>query len=206
MVTHLSFLSSFVAVYHPHTTDGIIISRSPVGEASVWCWILTRELGLIGAHAQGTRNLSSKLRPHVQTLTYGSFSFVRGKQAWKLVGARKYINLYTLNPDIAPLFSRILSLAKILIAGEEYHPEVFDILEQACMYVKENTLEKYHYGSLERLMVLRMLYQLGYIGEGALRDSYGTGTVITREYLEETYTYRDDLITLINASLKETQF
>lgn len=192
--------------YHLHTTDGIIIARRPTGESNVWCWILTRELGLVGVHAQGVRALSSKLRPHVQVLTRGSFSMIRGKHSWRLVGAEKYSNLYNENPHITPLFSRVLSLIKILVAGEEQHTELYDVVEKAFLYGQENTLSDQHSGSLERLMVLRVLYYLGYVGETALLDSYGTEPDVTVHHLENALHDKSEFIKLINTSLRETQF
>ena len=195
-----------MAVYHPHTTDGIVISHMSVGEDSLWCWVLTRELGLIGARAQGIRKAQSKLRPHTQILTYGNFSFIRGKNSWKLVGARKHLNLYTFNPEVTPVFARILSLSKILIAGEERHPELFEVIEKAFVYSVENKLDKHHIGALERLVVLRLLYHLGYVGNESIADSYGIDSSVTKEHLEDTYKHKKDFITIINASLRETQF
>jgi len=191
--------------YHLHTTDGIIIARREVGEASWWCRLLTREYGLVGVRSQGTRELSSKLRPHVQLFTRGSFTLVYGKRGWRLTHAQRYANLATENPDAAQAFGRVASLIKILIAGEERNVHLYDVVENAFTYACRHDLSVRDLGALERLVVLRVLYHLGYVGESAMADAYHRDTHVTQTHIEETHPLRRDMIRLINASLKETQ-
>lgn len=191
--------------YHIHTTDGIIIARVPSGEASVRCWILTRDLGLVIAHAQGVREMKSKLRPHVQIFTRGSFSLVRGKTGWRLTSALAYESLAPGASTGLPAFARACALAKILIAGEERNSELYDVFERGFLYLHTNACNEEEAGTFERLLVLRALFHLGYLGESALADEYGRQTDITPEHVARMRPHAQSVTRLINASLRETQ-
>ena len=78
---------------HPiHTTPGFIIGSRPSGEAGKMISIFTRDLGLVFASAQGIRFEKSKLRPFTQDYSFGQFSFVRGKEYWRLTSAQEEYN------------------------------------------------------------------------------------------------------------------
>jgi len=46
---------------HKYETRGIVLSRSPLGEANAFVTLLTPELGLVRARAQGVRRSGAKL-------------------------------------------------------------------------------------------------------------------------------------------------
>src|SRR3989338_4347951 len=71
-----------------HTTPGFIIASRPYGETGKILSIFTRDIGLVGAVAQGIRLEKSKLRYHTQDYSFGTFSFVRGRELWRLTDAR----------------------------------------------------------------------------------------------------------------------
>ena len=54
--------------------------------------IFTRDLGLVFASAQGIRFEKSKLRPFTRDYSFGQFSFVKGKEYWRLTGASGFGN------------------------------------------------------------------------------------------------------------------
>ena len=72
---------------HKYETRGIVLSRSPVGEASSFVTLLTSELGLVRALAQSVRRPGAKLAPALATLAESSVVLVRGKEGWRLAGA-----------------------------------------------------------------------------------------------------------------------
>jgi hypothetical protein len=72
-----------------YTTPGFIIGSRPSGEAGKLISIFTRDLGLVFASAQGIRFEKSKLRPFTQDYSFGEFSFVRGKEYWRLTSAQE---------------------------------------------------------------------------------------------------------------------
>jgi hypothetical protein len=72
-----------------NTTDGFIIDSKPYGEAGKILSIFTRDLGLVTTTAQGIRLEKSKLRYSAQLYSFGTFSFVRGKEFWRLTNAEE---------------------------------------------------------------------------------------------------------------------
>ena len=56
------------------TVEGIIISEKPYGETSKIINCLTKEYGIIGIIAKGSRNLKSDLRSTTNKLIYGNFN------------------------------------------------------------------------------------------------------------------------------------
>ena len=62
-----------------YTTEAIILKRVATGEADVTLWILTEDLGIIVARAQGARKEVSKMRSHLQVLDLLSLSVVKGR-------------------------------------------------------------------------------------------------------------------------------
>ena len=76
-------------MYHIHHTEGIILSSKNYGEAGKYYSLLTRDLGLINASAQGVRKISSKLRFVLQDFSYIKVDLVHGKDFWRLTSASK---------------------------------------------------------------------------------------------------------------------
>jgi recombinational DNA repair protein (RecF pathway) len=110
--------------YAVYTTRGFILGSAPNGEASKVYTIYTEDFGLVRAKAQGVRLLASKLRYNLDDFAFGSFSFVRGKELWRLTGAETA----SLGPENAPLRARILTLVRRLVQGEERNDGLFKAL------------------------------------------------------------------------------
>jgi len=74
--------------HHVYTTEGFLVHSQPSGEAGKFFLVFSRELGMVGATAQGVRLSQSKLRYYTQDFYYGLYSFVRGKDVWRMTGAK----------------------------------------------------------------------------------------------------------------------
>src|SRR3989338_9216530 len=72
---------------HKYETRGIVLSRSSLGEANAFITLLTPELGLVRARAQGLRRSGAKLAAALPTLAESSVVLVRGRDGWRLAGA-----------------------------------------------------------------------------------------------------------------------
>ena len=137
------------------------------GEANKMFQLFTRELGVVRAHAQGIRKLSSKLRFALQTYSILQVTLVRGRYGWRITNALPIENVYTeLPPPNRYIFLRIVSLIIRLIQGEERDPELYDLTISAYADLKAplSALER---RSLEILTVARILMHLGYLGDSA---------------------------------------
>jgi hypothetical protein len=160
-----------------YTTAGFIIESRPYGEAGRMLTIFTRELGMVNAAAQGIRLGQSKLRYHAQNFSLAEFSLVRGRDLWRLVGAEKNDTLS--NSD--PLFIRILTILRRLINGEEKNEALFEAVLALHDFLDDNfikeedkanpvdisTMTLMTFPAAEPIIMLRILYHLGYISISA---------------------------------------
>lgn len=169
---------------HPiYTTQGFIIDSRPRGEAGKLISIFTRDFGLIVASAQGIRLEKSKLRYHAQDHSFGTFSLVRGWEFWRLTSAQgsritgsSESEAHGKSDDPAsdfPSFAygsglivRLALLLRRLLHGEEAHPELFDLVQSCRRFIEENPgLDDERSQTLESLVVIRILSELGYVGD-----------------------------------------
>jgi len=155
-------------MYTIHTTPGFVISSRPSGEAGKLLSVFTKDFGLIRVIAEGTRFEKSKLRPFIQDYTFSVFSFVRGKEFWRLTNAQedigikgeKNIGIEGMKEDEKKkdeLIARIALLLGRLLQGEDPHPELFETLEKTLRFEGEQS------DALESLIVARILHRLGYV-------------------------------------------
>ncbi len=191
--------------YHIYTTPGIILKRKTFGESDTVLYILTRDLGLIIASAKSTRLMVSKLRSSLQEYSLATISCIKGKNGWKITNVASEKNLFFNSPDYAKKV--LVQISTVLIkgiVGELPQKEIFETVESG-FHLLINIEEKY-ISSFEILMVLRIMYQLGYVAKD--KD--------TEKYLEESKTWdlrlledieidKKIIIGVINKSLKESQ-
>jgi recombinational DNA repair protein (RecF pathway) len=156
-----------------HTTPGFIIDSRTQGEAGRYLAIFTRDLGLVWAMAQGIRLEKSKLRGHTNEYSFGTFSFVRGKEVWRLTSAE---DIGMTPAHHRELWAHIALLLKRLLHGEEANPELFEALISCYTFL--NSREKLltnntevskaftpNLDAIESLLVIRIMHRLGYIGD-----------------------------------------
>ena len=110
------------------TVEGIIISEKPYGETSKIINCLTKEYGIIGIIAKGSRNLKSDLRSTTNKLIYGNFNIYYKKD--------KLSNLVSV--DVINPFKNILKdLTRI-----SYASFLIDLTEQ--VYKQCNSTDVYN--------------------------------------------------------------
>src|SRR5580692_963366 len=104
---------------HKYATTGIILSRTPIGEASAFITLLTPDLGLVRARAQSIRKPGAKLAAALQTFSESDVILVRGKDGWRLSGAVLARSWFTeLNAPARLRAGRITNLVLRLVHGE----------------------------------------------------------------------------------------
>jgi DNA repair protein RecO len=197
--------------YHIYTTDGIILKRTPFGEANILLHILTEDLGLIIASAQSARVSHSKLRPALQEYTYLSVSCVKGKNGWKVTNVIPKENFFFDYPQyVQKIVSQISTILVRMMPGEESHREVFSVVQSGFSYLKNhvNLTGSYEYGisNFECLIMLRILYFLGYISNEKQTEKFLMPILEWNEsLLNEVSPVKSVLIEKINKGLKESQ-
>ncbi len=188
-------------MYAIRTTPGFVIGSRPTGEAGKLLSIFTRDLGLVFATAQGIRFEKSKLRYHTRDYSFGTFSFVKGKEFWRLTSAAD-----AQDQNHQDFFARLALLLRRLLQGEESHPELFDVLEHCRQFiVSSSDTTDDQMKTLESIIVFRVLNSLGYIGKDAGLTQYVQSNDITPTLLDEGSKSRTLINQHINKALKESQ-
>ena len=145
---------------HKYETRGIVLSRSFVGEANASVALLTPDLGLVYARAQGVRRSGAKLAASLTTLSESSLVLVRGKESWRVAGAVLEENWFVHMKACSRMrAARVSGLLMRLVAGESYDPTLFLIMTSFLKALVELP-EEFH-PAAEVLVVLRILAVLG---------------------------------------------
>lgn len=191
-------------MYHIYTTEALVLKRKNFGEANVLVYLLTKDLGLIMASAQSVRSHKSKLSSALTEYSYITISLVKGKNGWKITNAISKENLFFDYPDFAKLIvAKISNVLIKLIAGEEKHPEIFETVLDGFIFLKN--LGENEVSNFESLILLRLLYHLGYIAKNENIGLFLENNGLNDEILQKVSEQKKEIITLINKGLKESQ-
>lgn len=191
-------------MHHIYHTEGIILSSRNFGEAGRHYAIFTRDLGMVTATAQGVRKMSSKLRFILQDFAYVKIDLVQGKNIFRVTSASKtnILEQITKMPENFKVFANIARLLKRLLAGIEANEVLFADLLQG-LSVLEKITAKDDLRNIEAIIVLRILNNLGYIGEHDILEN------LVKSPFEESLVFevskdRTKVLHHINKALKET--
>jgi DNA repair protein RecO len=190
-------------VYH---TEGIILSSIDTGESNRFFYILTKDLGLLGVIAQGVRELKSKLRYSLSTLSHTHIDLVRGKEVWRATNTQSLRSFSSLlhNKEKIALYARLSSLLRRLMPGESAHERLFEEFLSGLDFLERETLNTEELRSFEALAVLRILSELGYWGETKKFEEFLGKTAWSREELLRFSRVRIEANKYINHALKES--
>jgi recombinational DNA repair protein (RecF pathway) len=104
---------------HKYVTRAIVLNRTPTKEAGATITLLTEDLGLIRARAEGLRRSGAKLAHALQTLSEVEATLLRGKETWRLSGAVLVESWFgKLSPSARLRAGRRASLMLRLVQGE----------------------------------------------------------------------------------------
>src|ERR1035437_6833932 len=192
-------------MHEKYTTRGLIVSASAYREADKILSIYTEDFGLVSAVAAGVRRSASKLRYHTQDFSVRQFSLVSGRDIWRLVGAEEISGVISLDPtdssDAPAVYTRILSLIRRLVRGEEKNEQVF--LTLFSLYNLLST-PNVNMTALETLLVFLFLHSLGYIKSDIATEPLITPTSINKSLVVSAKPLVSSLISAINAGLTES--
>jgi len=139
----------------------MVLSRAPLGETNAFITLLTPELGLVRARAQGLRRSGAKLAAALATLVESDVVLVRGREGWRLSGAVLHENWFRrVQGDAArSRASRVSGLLLRLVAGEVHDPKLFAVVSGFLEALA--TLPEESHEAAEVLAALRVLAVLG---------------------------------------------
>lgn len=182
---------------HKYDTTGIILARSPLGEASAYITLLTPQLGLLRARAQSVRKPGAKLAHALTTYAESELVLVRGKEGWRISGAVLSENWFKKLQESGAchVAARVVGLLLRLVAGEAHDAELYPVMRGflgALSNAKEELFEP-----LELLAVLRILSTLG-LDAGEIPGDFGD---FSTPLLESVIAKRSDIIGRINQGI-----
>jgi len=189
-----------------HHTEGLVISGVNVGEADRYLTLFTKDFGMIRAQAQGIRKLSSKLRYSLQDYSYVRIDLVQGREKWRITNVTKHKTFTTIVRDTErfQIFSNIIRLLERLVPGEEKNDALFIHITEAVSFLNGDTLTHDEIKNTELIVVLRLLFHLGYIGDIENVEAFTTWQ-FTKTLLKKTQPQRKSLVREINKAIKESQ-
>ncbi|MFZ2150075.1 MAG: DNA repair protein RecO [Minisyncoccia bacterium] len=191
-------------MHHIYHTEGIILGSRAHGESGKYYYIFTRDLGMVYASAQGVRKISSRLRFILQDFAYLKIDLVQGKDLWRLTSAQKtnMLEKVSKNPETFRVFFNIARLLKRLLAGVEPNIPLFsDLISGLSVLEKTTKLEDLR--NIEAVIVLRVLHNLGYIGDDKLLGNL-VQSPFEEELIYKVSKNRPEVLEQINKALKET--
>jgi len=191
-------------MHHIYHTEGIILGSKNFGEAGKYYSIFTRDLGMILASAQGVRKMSSKLRFVLQDFAYIKIDLVQSRNIFRVTNSSKtnILEQITKQPHTFKVFANIARLLKRLLVGVEPNEALFvDLLHNLSILEKSEIKDDLK--NIEVIIVLRILNNLGYIGENEILQN------IIKSPFEENLIFevaksRTHILNQINKALKET--
>jgi DNA repair protein RecO len=193
-------------MHHIYHTHGFILRSRNVGEANKLLFIYTREMGLIRASAQSIRVSRSKLRFALQDFSYAKIDLVQGKEMWRVTSATT-IDTFALarsNKESIVLIARVSKLIERLCDGEAPETSIFDDFIQALYLLDDPTTSSSVKEALELHVVLRIMNNLGYIGDSQILEEYLSSSFDSSKIVSLLKDKRS-IIAHINKALTESQ-
>jgi len=187
-----------------HTTKAFVLQSYPHGESNKTYKLLTREKRLLYAHGQGVRELKSKNRYALQTGCLLEVTLVRGREVWRITGARDPIA--ATSQESVVYKRKILHLIGNMLAVEDPVEEVFDVLSEGYRAFSEFSDSKVPL--VEVVTLVRLMDKLGFVArpvtEPALEMFLGTSQ-ISESILNAALEHRRMLVLRINSALEEAK-
>ncbi len=193
-------------MHHIHHTNALILGSRNRGEANRVFTILTREMGLIHAVAQGVRLNKSKLRYALTDYSYAKIDLVRGKEVWRITSATPINSFPGIRSNLkgVQLLASVSKLIRRLIQGEaEFHESIFDDTLSAYTFLENSDHAVHTYEVVELSLVLRLLKMLGYIGSSAFADQH-TDAPFDPNAIDMARFEKKTIIFEINRALRES--
>jgi DNA repair protein RecO len=143
-----------------YPTRAIVLARSPLAEESALITLITDEVGLVRARAQGVRKSGAKLAASLATLAESDVVLVAGKEGWRLSGATLVESWFKkLSPAMRKRAGHMSSLLLRLVHGESPDPALLDIFKT---FLSELTvIEERQHDALECRAALQVLAVCG---------------------------------------------
>lgn len=114
-------------------TEAIILKSADLGETDRLLTIYSKEFGKIQVAARGIKKLESKLRYHLEPLSYSLLILVEGKKIRIVKDAVLIDQFLSMRRDLEKMKTvyKIVNLIDELIAGEEKDNDIWNLILEA---------------------------------------------------------------------------
>ncbi|MBO4245312.1 MAG: DNA repair protein RecO [Bacilli bacterium] len=120
--------------------EGFIVSETPYGDSSKIIHVLTKEHGVIGIMAKGSKSLKSKNRATTLKFTYGIFNiYYKENKLSTLIDVEVIDELANIKNDIT-LISYLNYLTELTtqVAKQSIDEDIYDIFINAVLLINKN--------------------------------------------------------------------
>ena len=150
-------------------TEGIVLSRTAVGDTDKSAVIYTDAHGKLTARVRAGQRSTSKLAGSIEPFSTGLFFFAQGRGGHTLTGADLTTTFPRLKSKLLTTASASVIAECVLLLTHEWHADkrVLDIVKSACAFLNQRTLTR------GQVMIAEMwaLWQLlGHLGIGLNLD------------------------------------
>lgn len=193
--------------YEIYETKAFVLSAHNMGEGNRLFYLLTENLGLVKAVAQNVRAEKSKLRYNLQSHSYLQVSIVRGREYWRIVGAKNsehFFYLFKNDLEKLRLLNRIFSLLSRMIQGEGGNSYLFGTMESVVNALKDDLVSESHAKYIEILTVSRILWSLGYFSSPARYGIFFSDTSFDSKILNSVIPIEKSFLADINTAIHES--
>lgn len=182
---------------HKYSSEVLVLGRHPYNEAGSVLSLLSRDLGLIHARAEGVRRSGARLAHALQTLSLTHATLVRGKEVWRVTGAtleKEYVR--ELGSSARNRIARVSGLLQRILAREDADERIFECFHEFLQAL--TTLKEEEQNAAETLVVLRILSILGFDAGDPIPEGYGPDA---RAYVDA---HHKQLIARVNKGIAAT--
>lgn len=157
--------------YPTYITEALVCGSTNSLGADRFFTLLTREAGMVYAHARSVREERSKQRFALQDCSHIRVTLIKGKAGWRIAGTEAINNFYAqaTTREARALLRNIIVLIKRFMQGETIQHAIFDDVIQVCAQIGAYDAQK-----LERIASLRILHALGYVPPHPAYDRFLT--------------------------------
>lgn len=148
--------------YQMYITDALVCGSRNSNTSDKSYLLFAREAGMLWASARSVREERSKQRFALQEFSHVRATLVRGKGGWRIAGVEPHTNFYFRTEDRGArtfLRNTVRLLCRVL-QGESAHASLFDDVIESLSRARGYDPE-----ALELVLSLRVLSELGYVGD-----------------------------------------
>lgn len=189
-------------MYTIHNIKAYIISVTPRSDADHLMICVSDEYGLMYVSIKGSRKEQSKHRFVAQPFTFARVHCIKGKAGWRLTGIEE-VDRISKDSVVLPCFINLSNLIAKLVHGEE-SGILFSILHDGWRSFVDGSFTKEEAPFFERVIALRILHSLGYVGESSVTNPFLKDTHLNAGILNQVQQNIKPITAAINTSIRAT--